>query len=94
MIAAAFNILMLLAAAAVVVAYVCRLGLLQWRQHRPGVIVLHVAGTGAAFGAGAHAWQGVADLQDVLSLVLAGAWIAISIFNWRGVVPAHWHRPP
>lgn len=92
MIEQTFNLLMLLVATGVVAAYVCRLGLLQWQRHQPSVIVLHVAGTGAAFGAGLHAWQGVADLQDVLSLVLAGAWIVVSITTWRGKVPEHWER--
>lgn len=87
------EVIALVVAVPTVVAYVCRLGLLQWKLHQPGIILLHVAGCGAAFGVGVSATQRPVDLQDALSLAFAALWIVVSIFNWRGVVPSHWNRP-
>lgn len=88
----ALNIATLVIAAALSVAYVCRLGLLDVRQHQTLIVLLHIAGMGTAFNAGVHACRGQTDLQDIMSLALAGLWIGVSLFNWRGRVPDHWRR--
>lgn len=88
----AFHVLTLMLSALLSVAYVCRLGLLNVHQHRLSVVLLHVAGLGTAFNAGIGAWKGATDLQDALSLAMAGIWIFISAWSWAGRVPAHWQR--
>ena len=88
----AFHFLTLILSAVLSVAYVCRLGLLDVRRHRLPVVLLHVAGLGTVFNAGLCAWKATTDLQDALSLAMAGIWIAISVWNWAGRVPDHWMR--
>jgi len=86
------HVFVLTCASMVVLAYVCRLGLLSLARHKTSIVLLHIAGCGAAFGAGVNAWEGRTDLQDILSLALSGLWIGVSVWSWHGRVPDHWRR--
>lgn len=86
----AFHFLMLALSSMLSVAYVCRLGLLDVRKHKLPMVLLHVAGLGTVFSAGVSAFRAQTDLQDFLSVSMAGLWILISLYNWHGRVPDHW----
>ena len=89
------QVIEVLAAALLAVAFVCRLNGMQWRHVKARFIVLHLAWLtycGAVlFQVTGHAWRFPAEL---LGLACAGLWLFISWPTWRNGVPPHARRQP
>ena len=91
---------MLAISVAVVGGYVCRLNSLQFSQHCPIVIVMHMALCLSAVWSGYHAYTGLAggwiavDIGDGAAVFGAAAWLVISYPSWRHGVPAHFMANP
>lgn len=75
------------------VAYVCRLNLLQFNANTPLIVVMHAAFAIAVAFCGYAAWQGQSDGADVATVIGAACWIAISYGSWRHGVPEHFTKP-
>lgn len=72
-------------------ASACRIGLMNWRTHRPGAILLHWSF--GALGLGLAA-AGACGLADALALTTAGALAAlvlVTLDEWRAGAP-DWSR--
>lgn len=72
----------------------CRLNALQYRAHRPSIVLMHVALAGASVMAGAHALGGDTDPGDVAIVAATLCWLRASYSTWRDGVPAIYHSGP
>lgn len=86
------RLLVIGAASATTVAYVCRLGALYGHDHRLSIILMHAGLCSAVFGVGIDAWLGLVTLQGMAVLTGAAAWIVASYGRWRDGVPAIWRK--
>lgn len=72
--------------------YACRLGALDIRRHNLAVCLMHAALMGGCAGVAYRAAKLQAGLPDLLCLVGAALWLAISVGTWRDGVPDHFVR--
>ena len=76
------------------IAALCRVDALRYRQHRMSIILMHVGiGFGCVF-AGMHALLGQTDTVDVAMVATSLAWMRASYRNWRNGVPAQYSTSP
>lgn len=86
--------IVLAAAVPTVVAYLCRLDMLTYSGHRPGVVLMHACLACAAVMAGYHGWDGSSAPLDLFAVAGGALWIHVSYPSWRGKVPAHFDSGP
>lgn len=85
-----------LAALGVLLPYLDRIRVLDWRQHKWSVVCMHVA---FALWLGMVAYHGllehdIDDLRDAAGVLAAACWIRTSRFSWAKGAPAHTESRP
>lgn len=90
----AVDVLVFPVALAALFATLCRLNRLHFREHKPGVILLHIAMGSACAAAAGHAWEGLSDITEVSSVVATLAWITVTYHTWRDGVPPQFESRP
>ena len=83
---------MTVAAASAVECVIGRIAAMQWRQHRPSIMLSYLAGAGICLLAASSLWQGAdARWLDVSAWVIA-AHLAITWRAWRHGAPTDAQR--
>jgi hypothetical protein len=89
----ALQTLLLCLAVPTMVGFICRLALLDIKNHRPAVILMHVAMAMSVSWAGYHGHLGTADMGDFAAVVASLSWLCLSLRTWKGGVPHHFTKP-
>ena len=86
------NSIILIASVIALGAYVCRLDALSWREHRPLVVLVHLAGGIGCLWSGYRAFEHESGMLDAVVLGTAIAWLWISFHTWRAGPPWWAHK--
>jgi hypothetical protein len=68
-------------------SYLCRLDVLSYREHKPAIVLMHVAFGASVVAALWRAVDGLTGLLDVSAVLSAALWIGVSYEDWRVSVP-------
>lgn len=75
-------------------AYICRLASLNFKVHKPAIVLLHLGMALSVAWAGWHALSLNADLGHAAAVLGAACWIRISYPSWKRQVPTHFESRP
>lgn len=72
-----------------------RLVALQFKLHRPWIIILHMAMAACCAGTAQHALSGNVGILEVAAVLAAIAWLVVTHATWKhGAVPPQFHSGP
>ena len=89
-----FEWCVLVTASSIMIGYLCRLNMMQYKKHRTADIGFHVAMFAGLATVISHAWRGNLSSIDFAMMAAALLHLINTYPTWRGSPPEHVRKPP